>query len=109
MYFMYMIRYTNISRPVHNPNDPPATLPASPTRPPPPKYWGRGPQLPGLTPLDSNGKEPFSRRNELPRGGLRSMKMPQEKNGENTDLTCDLVLCGNMDSEKGGHYKIGRL
>ena len=23
------------------------------------------------------------------------MKMPQEKNGENTDLKCDLVLCRN--------------
>ena len=27
------------------------------------------------------------------------MKMPQEKNGENTDLKCDLVLCRNMDKE----------
>src|SRR6218665_1840497 len=98
-YFLYMIRYNNISRPV---NDPPATLPAPPTRPPCPKYGGRDPQPPGLTPLDSNEKEVFSRRNELPRGGLRSMKMPQEKNGENTDLKCDLVLCRNMDSEKGG-------
>ena len=35
------------------------------------------------------------------------MKMPQEKNGENTDLKCDLVLCRNKDYEKGGHHKIG--
>ena len=35
----------------------------------------------------------------------------QEKNGENTDLECVLVglLCRNMDSEKGGHHKIGSL
>src|SRR6218665_3795074 len=36
--------------------------------------------------------------------------MPQEKNGENTDLKCDLVAyCAEtyMDSEKGGHHKIG--
>ena len=37
-------------------------------------------------------------------GGLRSMKMPQEKNRENTDLKCDLVLCRNKDYEKGGHH-----
>src|SRR6218665_3359092 len=61
------------------------------------KSGGRDPQPPGLTPLDSNGKEAFSRRKELPRGGLRRMKMPQEKNGENTDLKCDLVLCRNKD------------
>ena len=35
--------------------------------------------------------------------------MSQEKNGENTDLECDLVLCRNMDSEKGRHHKIGSL
>ena len=29
------------------------------------------------------------------------MKMPQERNGENTDLKCDLVLCRNKDYEKG--------
>jgi len=29
--------------------------------------------------------------------------MSQEKNGDNTDL------CRNMDSEKGGHHKIGSL
>ena len=28
------------------------------------------------------------------------MKMPQEKNGEHTDLKCDLVLCRNMDSRE---------
>src|SRR6218665_1699124 len=104
-----MIRYNNISRPVHDPNDPPATLHATLTRSPCPKYGGRDPQPPGLTPLDGNEKEALSRRNELPSGGLRSMKMPQEKNGENTDLKCDLVLCRNMDSEKGGHHKIGSL
>ena len=37
------------------------------------------------------------------------MKMPQEKNGENTDLKCDLVLCRNKDYEKGEHHKIGSL
>ena len=25
------------------------------------------------------------------------MKMPQEKNGENTDLKCDLILCRNKE------------
>src|SRR6218665_2109904 len=104
-YFLYMIRYNNISRPVHDSNDPPATLPATPC----PKSVCRDPQPPGLTPLDSNGKEAFSRRKELPWGGLRRMKMPQEKNGENTDLKCDLVLCRNKDYEKGGHHKIGSL
>ena len=108
-YFLYMIRYNNMSRPVHDPNDPPAIIPAIPTRPPCSKYGVRDPQPPGLTSLDSNEKEAFSRRNELPRGGLRSMKMPQEKNGENTDLKCDLVLCRNKDYEKGGHHKIGSL
>jgi len=39
----------------------------------------------------------------------RIEKMSQEKNGVNTDLECDLVLCRNMDSEKGGHHKIGSL
>src|SRR6218665_2015212 len=104
-YFLYMIRYNNISRPVHDSNDPPATLLATPL----PKIGGRDPQPPGLTPLNSYGKEAFSRRKELPRGRLRRMKMPQEKNGENTDLKCDLVLCGNKDYEKGGHHKIGSL
>src|SRR6218665_2843519 len=37
------------------------------------------------------------------------MKMPQEKNGENTDMKCDLVLCRNKDYEKGGRHKIGRF
>src|SRR6218665_2716363 len=78
-------------------------------RPTCPKSGGRDPQLPGLPPLDSNGKEAFSRRIELPRGELRRMKMPQEKNGENTDLKCDLVLCRNEDYEKGGHHTIGSL
>ena len=35
--------------------------------------------------------------------------MPQEKNGENTDLKCDLILCRNKDYEKEGHHKIGSL
>src|SRR6218665_683808 len=74
-YFLYMMRYNNISRPVHDPNEPPATLPATSTRPPCPKYGGRDPQPPGLTTLDSNEKEAFSRRNGLPREGLRSMKI----------------------------------
>ena len=34
------------------------------------------------------------------------MKMPQEKNGENTDLKCDLVLFRNKDYENGGHHKM---
>src|SRR6218665_2308672 len=74
-YFLYMIRYNNISRPQRPP--------CHPTRLPCPKYGGRDPQPPGLTPMDSNEKEAFSRRNQLPRGGLRSMKLPQEKNDEN--------------------------
>src|SRR6218665_3797576 len=104
-YFLYMIRYNNISRPVHDSNDP---LRPS-LRPPCPKSGGRDPQPPGLSPNDNNGKEAFSRRKELPRGRLRRMKMPQEKNGENTDLKCDLVLCRNKDYKKGGHHKIGSL
>jgi len=35
--------------------------------------------------------------------------MSQEKNGENTHLECDLLLCRNMDSEKAGHHKIESL
>src|SRR6218665_3332803 len=31
-YFLYMIRYNNISRPVHDSNDPTATLPATPAK-----------------------------------------------------------------------------
>src|SRR6218665_714532 len=100
-----MIRYNNISRPQRLPCDPPC----DPNTTPCAKYGGRDPQPPVLTPLDSNEKEAFSRRNELPRGGLRGMKMPQERNGENTDLKCDLVLCRNKDYEKGGHHKIGSL
>src|SRR6218665_2143190 len=45
-YFLYMIRYNNISRPVHDSNDP---LRPS-LRPPCPKSGGRDPQPPGLTP-----------------------------------------------------------
>ena len=84
-----MIRYNNISRPVHDPSDPL------------PKIWGSRPSVPGLTPLDSNEKEAFSRRNELSRGGLRRMKMPHEKNGENTDLKCDIVLCRTIPVSTG--------
>jgi len=29
------------------------------------------------------------------------------KIGENTDLECDLILCRNMESKKGGRHKIG--
>src|SRR6218665_3045701 len=100
-----MIRYNNISRP--------STTRTTPLRPslraPCQKSGGRDPQHPELTPLYSNGKEAFSRRKELPRGGLRRMKMPQENNGENIDLKCNLVLCRNKDYEKGGHHKIGSL
>ena len=39
----------------------------------------------------------------------RTEKMSQVKNGENTDLECDLILCSNIDSEKGGHHNIGSL
>src|SRR6218665_1554614 len=62
-----------------------------------------------LRPWIAMRKKPFPGRINYHGGGLRSMKMPQEKNGENTDLKCDLVLCRNMDSEKGGHHKIGSL
>src|SRR6218665_3267129 len=86
--YMYMIIF-------HDPSTTPTTPLRPSLRPPCPKSGGRDPQPPGLTPLYSNGKEAFSRRKDLPRGGLRRMKMPQEKNGENTDLKCDLVLCRN--------------
>ena len=62
-----------------------------------------------ITRLTQTQAPGYSRRNELPMGGLRRMKMPQEKNGENTDLKCDLVLCRNKDYEKGGHHKIRNL
>src|SRR6218665_1870874 len=42
LYNVYMIRYNNISRPVHDSNDPPATLPATPL----PKIWGPRPSAP---------------------------------------------------------------
>ena len=35
--------------------------------------------------------------------------MSQEKNGEKTDLECDLIMYRNMDAEKGGHHKIGSI
>src|SRR6218665_3766518 len=43
-YFLYMIRYNNISRPVHDSNDPPATLPSTPL----PKIWGSRPSAPRI-------------------------------------------------------------
>src|SRR6218665_3813927 len=42
---LYMIRYNNISRPVHDSNDPPATLPSTPL----PKIWGSRPSAPRIT------------------------------------------------------------
>src|SRR6218665_2281168 len=54
---VYMIRYNNISRPVHDSKDPPVTAPAQNL-----EVATLSPQ--GLTPLDSNGKEAFSRRKE---------------------------------------------
>ena len=41
IYFLYMIRYNNISRPVHDPNEPPATLPATTTLPATPAQYMR--------------------------------------------------------------------
>ena len=37
------------------------------------------------------GKKPFPGGKNYQGEGLRRMKMPQEENGENTDLKCDLV------------------
>src|SRR6218665_2034632 len=96
-YFLYMIRYNNISRPASTTPTPPLR---SSLRLLCPKSGGRDSQPTGLTPLDSNWKEAFSRRKELPRGGLRRMKMPQEKNGENTDLKCDLVYCAEIRTKR---------
>src|SRR6218665_3831622 len=48
-YFLYMIRYNNISRPV----DDPPTIPLRPPTTPCPKSGGRDPQPPGLTPLNA--------------------------------------------------------
>src|SRR6218665_1056256 len=42
---LYMIRYNNILRPVHDSNDPPATLPSTPL----PKIWGSRPSAPRIT------------------------------------------------------------
>ena len=36
-------------------------------------------------------------------------EMSQEKNDENSDLKCGLILCRNVDSEKGGHHMVGSL
>src|SRR6218665_2965602 len=46
-YFLYMIRYNNISRPFHDSIDPPATLPATPL----PKIWGSRPSAPRIDAL----------------------------------------------------------
>src|SRR6218665_2242385 len=43
-YFLYMIRYNNILRPVHDPLPPPAT----PPRPPCPKSGGHDPPTPRI-------------------------------------------------------------
>src|SRR6218665_2086 len=109
---LYMIRYNNISRPVHDSNDPPATLPStplpkiSPSRPsppppppprpppspPPPKNGGRATlSSQDYRPWIAMEKKPFpGGKNYQGEAGLRRMKMPQEKNGENIDLKCDL-------------------
>ena len=44
-YFLYMIRYNNILRPVHDPTTPPGTPTATPTTPLP-KIWGSRPPTP---------------------------------------------------------------
>ena len=63
-YFLYMIRYSLII--FHDPSTTPTTTLRPSLRPSPcPKSGGRDPQPSGLTPLDSNGKEAFSRRKEL--------------------------------------------
>jgi len=56
---------------------------------------------------DSNGKRSLFQKERSTKGRIE--KMSQEKNGENTDSECDLILYRNMYSEKGGHTKIGRL
>src|SRR6218665_1484900 len=75
-----MIRYNNISRPVHDSNDPPATTL--------PKIWGHDLQPPGLTTLDSNGKEAFSRRKELKdfKTGRRRKIIVNNNKNETTEL-----------------------
>ena len=51
-HFLYMIRYNNILRPVHDPHNPPATPLWLPNDPPCPKSEGVAtPQPPGLTPI----------------------------------------------------------
>src|SRR6218665_671996 len=44
------------------------------------------------------GKKPFPGGKNY-QGGLRRMKMPQEKNGENTDLKCDCAEIRTMRKE----------
>src|SRR6218665_859177 len=104
---LYIVRYNNISRPVHDSNDPPCDPPFDPTA-----------QNLGVATLSSQDYRPWIAMEKKPfpggknyqgEAGLRRMKMPQEKNGENIDLKCDLVLCRNKDYEKGGHHKIGSL
>ena len=53
---------------------------------------------------DSNGKTSLLQEE----GTIKEMieKMPQEKNGEDTDLECDRILCKDMDSEKEEHRTI---
>ena len=46
---------------------------------------------------DSNGEISLFQEERTTKGRIE--KMSQEKNGENTDLECDLTLCRNMDSE----------
>ena len=55
----------------------------------------------------SNGKRSLFQQERITKGRIE--KMSQERNGEKNDLECDLVLCRNMDSEKGRHHKIGSL
>src|SRR6218665_346927 len=96
-----MIRY-NISRPVHDSKDP-----LRPPCDPLPKIWRSRPSAPRIdAPAGYQWERSLFQEERLPRGGLRRMKMPQEKNGENTDLKCDLVLRRNKDYEKGGHHKM---
>ena len=44
-------------------------------------------------------KKPFPEGKNNTKGRIE--KMSKEKNGENTDLECNLILLRNMDSEKG--------
>src|SRR6218665_836105 len=55
------------------------------------------------------GKKPFPGGKTYQGLGLRRMKMPQEKNDENTDLKCDLVLCRNAEIRTMRKENITRL